>query len=501
MSLTRKLVLTLVAGFLPVLVASAWLGVWREAALLDSDERRDHLLLGRALARDLGAVLTADGLATAQQRASRTTDPRDHVRVRWLDLAEGSADRDVDLSPEERARVRAGAELGKRVRGAGQADVLRTYVPVLGTSRFALEVSEAMTVERDYLRRTIRHVAASTLVLLLVAGGLAVLIGRYFVSRPIASILTKIHDVAAGQLGGEVRLSQRDELGAIASALNEMSAALVQAHAHLEAETQARIAAVEQLRHADRLMTVGKLASGMAHELGTPLSIISGRAEMLLLGDSASVEEKEIARIIRSESHRIAEIIRQLLDFARKRTPQKVTVALRTIALRTVTLLGPMAEKRGVELLLAPAGGELRAPVDDGQIQQVLANLVTNALQATAAGGRVTVALSHECIAPPVDVGGRAASYLKLAVADTGCGMPPEVVARVFEPFFTTKEVGEGTGLGLSVAYGIVREHDGWIAVESTPGQGSVFSVFLPAQEQGQGRGQGLDHKQEEEQS
>jgi signal transduction histidine kinase len=127
--------------------------------------------------------------------------------------------------------------------------------------------------------------------------------------------------------------------------------------------------------------------------------------------------------------------------------------------------------------------GTVRAPVDDGQMQQVLANLVTNALQATEPGGGVAVSLGHELARPPADVGGQPGSYVRVSVADTGCGMTPEVVARVFEPFFTTKEVGEGTGLGLSVAYGIVREHGGWIAVQSAPGLGSVFSVFLPTEE------------------
>jgi len=483
MSLTRRLVLMLVAGFLPVLVASAWLGVWREAALLDTDVRRDHLLLGRVLARELGVVLAAQGQVAAERRAAAITRSDDEVHVRWLDLRDASTDAGV-LSPEERARVRIGEEVSVRAPGTdGQADVLRTYVPLPDGAPFALEVSEAMGLERDHLRRTIRHAAVSTLLLLLVTGVLAVLVGRYLVARPIASILTKIHEVAAGRLTGEVRLSQRDELGAIATALNEMSAALVQAHEHLETETQARIAAVDQLRHADRLMTVGKLASGMAHELGTPLAIISGQAEMLLTGDSASDNEKEVARIIRGESRRIAEIIRQLLDFARKRTPQKVTVELRPIVMRTLTLLGPIAEKRGVALALGREDAAVRAPVDEGQIQQVLANLVTNSLQATPPGGRVAVNVAREAARPPADVGGPAGQYVRVSVADTGCGMTPEVVARVFEPFFTTKEVGEGTGLGLSVAYGIVREHGGWIAVQSTPGAGSVFSVFLPAEE------------------
>jgi two-component system, NtrC family, sensor kinase len=491
MNLTRKLVLALLAGFLAVLVVGAWLGVRREAALFDSDMRRDHLLLGHALARDLAAVLVAEGEDVAGARAANSAGPRDHVRVRWIALGAPDAPsspkispKTTRLSPREQKTLRDGGDVSKRVAGPrGEPDTLYTYVPIPDGSAYALEISESLHDEQQYLRHTMRNAALSTLVLLLLTGVLASLVGRYFVSKPIQAILDKIRNVAAGQLSGDVRLKQRDELGAIASALNEMSAAIARAHEELETETQARIAAVEQLRHADRLMTVGKLASGVAHELGTPLSVIAGRAEMLLLGDGGSEEAKEIARIIRDQTHRMATIIRQLLDFGRKRTPQKNRVEVRTIAERTLALLGHMAETRQVTLALAPRTMETEASVDEGQLQQVLTNLVANAIQATPSGGAVTVDVHRKEARPPVDVGGDPGPYVCVTVADTGCGMAPEVMARIFEPFFTTKEIGEGTGLGLSVAYGIVREHGGWIHVDSGPGKGSKFSVYIPPEE------------------
>ena len=124
----------------------------------------------------------------------------------------------------------------------------------------------------------------------------------------------------------------------------------------------------------------------------------------------------------------------------------------------------------------------MQADIDAGQIQQALANLVVNGIQAMATGGRLTVSIAQVEAHPPADVGGASAVFARVAVEDKGKGIPPDLVPRIFEPFFTTKDVGEGTGLGLSVAYGIARDHGGWIAVDSTPGKGSRFELYLPLQ-------------------
>jgi signal transduction histidine kinase len=136
--------------------------------------------------------------------------------------------------------------------------------------------------------------------------------------------------------------------------------------------------------------------------------------------------------------------------------------------------------ERHVELHLASASGAARVRMDEAQVQQVITNLVLNAIQDTGNGGRVEIDIGRVHAAKP---GGAAEerNYVRLAVVDEGIGIAPENLARIFEPFFTTKDVGEGTGLGLSVCYGIVEEHGGWIGVDSTVGKGSLFTVYLPA--------------------
>jgi signal transduction histidine kinase len=177
----------------------------------------------------------------------------------------------------------------------------------------------------------------------------------------------------------------------------------------------------------------------------------------------------------------MAQIIRQLLDFARAGEHHSVSCDARELATRTLALLSPVAAKRGIELVLLAEPVLPRVEVDPGQIQQVLANLVVNAVQATAARGKVELALGCETRAP--SLGAVPREHLVIRVTDHGAGMSEEVLARVFEPFFTTKGVGEGTGLGLSVAHGIVEEHGGFIVAESREGSGSQFSVFLPIPE------------------
>jgi len=235
----------------------------------------------------------------------------------------------------------------------------------------------------------------------------------------------------------------------------------------------------QQLRHADRLNTVGKLASGVAHELGTPLAVIDGHAKRIVRR-TPPPDTAHDARVIVEQAARMAAIIRQLLDFARKRGAVRAPADVGALSRDTLRLLEPLAAKRGVVLRVDDAGGETRISVDAAQIQQVLTNLVMNGLQAMPGGGELRVAIEHARRTPPPWIGGGEAEYLLVRVVDHGAGIAPEHLPHVFEPFFTTKDVGEGTGLGLSVAHGIVAEHDGWIEATSELGAGATFTVYLP---------------------
>ena len=476
--LTRKLVVALVLAILFVLGVMAVIRTRREVRLFDTDMRRDHLVLGRALATAAARAWVTSGPDAAREMVAEANRSADHVRIRWVSL-------DADARAPDRPDVSGltpGAELATRVEPAhGDDGAIYTYVPVPIGPRppIDLELRESLLVQNVYLATTMRNTLLTTSLVVLVCGVLAAVLGYHFVGAPTRLLVAKAQKIGAGDLSSPLRLSQRDELGLLAEEMNAMCELLVAADSRVRSETAERLAALEQLRHADRLTTVGKLASGIAHELGTPLSVVAGRAQMIATGEIAGDDARDSARIVVEQARRITAIVRQLLDFARKRQASKQRCDVAAIVARTVAMLEPLARARGVNIELE-SPDLIEALVDDGQMQQVLTNVMVNALHATGADGTISVSIERRRMAPP-EKHAATADYIVIAVADCGQGMAPEVVARVFEPFFTTKEVGDGTGLGLSVAYGIVREHGGFIDVRSTPGTGSVFTIAIPA--------------------
>jgi signal transduction histidine kinase len=224
----------------------------------------------------------------------------------------------------------------------------------------------------------------------------------------------------------------------------------------------------KQLRHADRLATIGQLGAGVAHELNEPLGSILGFAQLArkVPGLPAQAEE-DLGRIV-GASLRAREIIRKLLLFARQMPPRKTRASLNEIVDDGLVFLGARCAKEGIVVArsLDPALPAITA--DAAQVRQVVVNLCVNAMQAMPGGGTLTVGTRRTCDA------------VTLTVADTGTGMTPEVQRQIFLPFFTTKEVGQGTGLGLSVAHGIVAAHGGEIRVESAPGRGTRFEITFP---------------------
>jgi len=246
----------------------------------------------------------------------------------------------------------------------------------------------------------------------------------------------------------------------------------------LQQETAARQDALGQLRHAERLTTLGRLASGVAHEIGTPLNVISGRAELIASGSLNSDAIAASANIVVAQADRIGVIIRQLLDFARKGGTRVERTDLSSLVEHTALLLGPLASKSGVEIV--NTSEHEQADVNRSELQQVLTNLITNGIHAMPGGGKLEVSVSSELARDPRASQARLGSYAVLRVQDHGVGISAEALPRIFEPFFTTRDVGVGTGLGLSVVFGIVQDHGGWLAVDTTPGEGTTMSVYLP---------------------
>jgi signal transduction histidine kinase len=473
MKLARKLTLALVAGMLAVFAVHATVNVLRETRFAERATQRAAHQTGHVLQLALEEIWLREGQARALKLIDDVNEIESQIRIRWVWLNAPEGDPYAPRAPRALlGKVALGEEVTWRDTVAHQT---RSYIPapIERARPGALEISESTDIQSRFVASTIRNAMVATFAMAGVCGAMAMIIGAFFVGRPVRSLVAKARRVGTGDLSGPLALLQKDELGVLADEMNAMCDTLGQSQAEV-------VAATEQLRHADRLNTVGKLASGIAHELGTPLNVVSGRARMIASGDLDGREVKDSAEAIVSQAERMTRIIRQLLDFARRRTAQKAWESVPELARRTVSLLGPIADKRGVKLDVIEGAGPLDAEVDAAQLEQALTNLVVNGIQAMPRGGKVTVSVSRERARPPADHGGVEGDWVKIEVADEGVGMAPETKAHVFEPFFTTKPVGEGTGLGLSVSYGIVQEHGGWIDVSSELGAGSRFQVYLP---------------------
>ncbi len=238
-----------------------------------------------------------------------------------------------------------------------------------------------------------------------------------------------------------------------------------------------------QLRHSLKMEAVGQLAAGVAHDFNNILTIIQGHAAMLT--QTAGLEPKceASARQIASAAERASQLINRLLMFSRKQVMQQRQVNLNTIIENISPMLhGLVGEQIVFEFRPAPDLPALCADV--GMIEQVVVNLAINARDAMRRGGRLVLSTSQRVLEPVATVlnpEARPGHFICLTVTDTGCGMNAATLSHMFEPFFTTKDPGQGTGLGLATVYGIIKQHQGWVLVESQPQQGSTFTIFLPS--------------------
>jgi signal transduction histidine kinase len=208
--------------------------------------------------------------------------------------------------------------------------------------------------------------------------------------------------------------------------------------------------------------------------------VISGRAARLARKHGHDAETKEEAAIISNQVDRVTSIVHQLLHFARRRKAHKSDVNLVELIRSTVADVQPTLNS-GVQLSLH-LDDEANVPLqlDAGQIRQVLTNLIVNAAQAMPQGGPLRIGLRRQRAKHPTGPAEDLQDCLCLSVEDHGDGISPDDLPHIFEPFFTTKDIGEGTGLGLAVAHGIVNEHGGWIEVDSASGRSTRFTVYLP---------------------
>jgi two-component system NtrC family sensor kinase len=485
MRISGKLTLGVIAGIVAILAISAYLTVNREVVLFETDMARDHEIFAQAVASSMARVWRVDGRAHALGLLEQLDAGEGSVRVRFVPRDGYPTDPNIGQSALTGV-LRGGAPLHDKLEGASPKLYSYAAVHLGDETPGVLELSESLEPRDAYVRSTVLRAAITALCLGIVCAALTFALGSSIVGRPVRALVEQARRIGAGDLGSRLEFAQHDEIAELGREMNAMSSKLSDANARLVAETAARVHALEQLRHADRLVTVGKLASGIAHELGTPLNVVSGRAKMISQSPASDEPMRNNARIVMEQSERMAQIIRQLLDFARAGKPNKASVDLRHLVASTLSLLRPIADKRRVTLHLETTEPVSEVVADAAQLQQVVTNLVVNAVQATPESGLVEIGLRASREGQRNSVTGPTPppnGFVCITVADRGIGMSEETLERIFEPFFTTKDVGEGTGLGLAVAYGIVQEHGGFITVESKLTEGSRFEVYLPAQD------------------
>ncbi len=239
-----------------------------------------------------------------------------------------------------------------------------------------------------------------------------------------------------------------------------------------------RVLLETQLRQAQRMESIGQLAGGVAHDFNNILAAMLLSIDLISMMEGLNPEVIETFTQIKQAAERAANLTRQLLMFSRRQVVQTRDLDLNEIIADFAKMLKRVVgENIELELELQPSS---KIVADAGMLDQVLLNLVINARDAMPQGGQIRIQTEPVQITNPADAESRAGDFVLLSVTDSGCGMPPEILHRIFEPFFTTKEVGRGTGLGLATVYGIIKQHQGWITVDSQVGIGSTFKIYLP---------------------
>jgi two-component system, NtrC family, sensor kinase len=369
----------------------------------------------------------------------------------------------------------------------GSGQVLRYIQPFRwpGGRTAAIEVRHTLEETEGKFRSAVREGILSRLVIVILFVASMTALTRWSIARPIRALIAAARAVGRGELVQRIEVKRRDEIGQLAEEFNRMAVGLQDAHQEILRQGEERQRLEGEVQQAQKLAAVGMLAAEVAHEIGTPLNIVSGRAEILARTVGPDHPERRHLDVILKQTERISGIIRALLDYTRPRRPNLRPEAPVAIIGRVADLVLERSRRRGVRIALELPVGLPPVLVDTDQLQQLFLNLLLNALDASPEGGTVRVSVGPEPILPAEGRAGIVRGQvetpsLAIHVLDAGKGLTAEQLDHVFEPFFSTKSQGQGTGLGLPIVEQIVRAHRGQIEMLSLPGRGTEVIVQLP---------------------
>jgi two-component system, NtrC family, sensor kinase len=472
-----RLIIALLAVLLPVMGSYMYWSVHRSTQSYIHDLERES----RVTARSLSAALE-DDIRTDEW--DQVNDVLERIRADGTEAAvftkEGKLwyalpgfPQRLKLSAEQLKSAKPDQPIEFRLEADSDAEWICHLVP-LGPPKFPLVgyllvANDWTDVRSDLMDRVKISVLAGFVTLFLIVALIAFAVRRY-ISQPLAELSRRVMSFTKEEPAA--RSSVRDEVELLIGEFRKLGDELAAARADLLEKHRSEIELERRLLHSDRLATIGSLAAGLAHEIGTPMGVIRGRAEYVLHSRMDQQKTAEGLEIIIAQIDRITGIVRMLLDYSRYRESLKMTADLRPIVQRSLHLIETEATKRDVKVITDVGDEPLVVDCDPDQLQQVFVNLGINALDAMrATGGTLTVSARNAR-----DDGAR---RITLTFEDTGPGISETNRNRIFDPFFTTKESGKGTGMGLAVCQTIVQSHDGEIAFESSAA-GARFFVSFP---------------------
>jgi len=354
-------------------------------------------------------------------------------------------------------------------------------VTSIGASYVALQL--AREAGREDMRVVAGFAALSVVALVLLVD----VVAWPLVHKPVDQLRATIARVASGDFSARAPVARRDELGQIAEGLNEMLVTLEHLNDSLHSQVREATDAVqqrnqqlvesyhrsfglrEQLASAEQLASVGQTAANVAHQVGTPLNLISGYVQLLKEELGAGSPHAPRLAIIEEQIAKVTSTVRTLLDRSRQ-VGRKTRGAASTLVRRVCEVMNPSFNAASVTVQLETPAGDTPILVDATNLELALLNLMTNAVDAMPSGGTLTVVVAT---APP--------NKVRIEVSDTGHGIPEDLMPRIFEPWVSTKKAGRGTGLGLAIARDVITAHTGTISVASTVGKGTTFTIDLPS--------------------
>src|SRR5260221_2887757 len=429
---------------------------------LDSEGMTETLEWRAYSARENNEIFQLEILRVGDEK--RTDDPAWLLLMQGAEIEDAPVGRLFDSASGARSFAMAvplydaaGLELPRR-------HPARKAVAMLGMRRDAGFIGAELWA-------TARRLFSLFIVVVAVVGVVVSFALRQTAVKPLRRLLEGIDAVGEGDLSRVILAQRDDEIGTIAGRFNAMTGSLREVREEGQRGALARLALEARLRQSEKLATIGQMAAEIAHEVGTPLNVIGGPARAIAkkAGDAGEISKN--AGIIGGEVERITKIIRQVLDFSRQRGPTVTRVRVPAIIAEAVEFLGETTRRQGIAVGASAAPADLPdIPGDPDQIQQVCLNLLMNAIHAMPGGGTLRIAVERVVRRKGGLDLARPAEYVGLEISDSGSGIPEAHRDKIVEPFFTTRDEGQRTGLGLAVSNGIVKDHDGWIEVESPGG-------------------------------